>query len=133
MAENQKNPGQAGYSIVEVLITLFIISAILLLYESALQSVALSENTKNQEIALRIAKNKLESLRGAGYDALPASGTFTDTSMSTIPSGAGSISVVDYNTKLREVDVTVTWRRKGASTDSSIVLTTLVSKIGGLK
>ncbi len=126
---------QQGFSLLEVLIALFLIAMMLVLYESAIKAISLSRNAKDQQIALRIATHEVEQLRGSGYDLLPANGssTFTDTQLAAIPQSSATLVVSDNSTKTKDVVVTVTWREPGTGSDHTVVLQTLITKVGGLK
>jgi prepilin-type N-terminal cleavage/methylation domain-containing protein len=122
---------QQGFSLLEILIALFLIAMMLVLYDSALNAISLSRNAKDQEIALRIASHKMEALRAGGYDSLPSGHTtFTD---SPYPSFSGEIDVDDISTRTNQVTVTVTWHEPGNSNDHSVVLDTYITQIGGLR
>jgi len=119
--------------LIEIIISLLIIGVVLVLYQSALNSVFLSRNTKDAEIGLRIANHKIEELRGAGYSNLPASGTFTDSQLSSMPNSSASMAISDLNAKTKQVSVTVAWREPNSNSDHTVSLTTLITEIGGLK
>ncbi len=124
---------QSGFSVIEVVITLFIIGVILLLYQAALNSVFLSRNAKDQEVALRIAQHKVEELRNGGYDSLPISGSFSDSQLSTISQGSAYMTIADFNPKTKLVNVNVSWHEPNSQTNHSVELNTLITQIGGLK
>ncbi|HVB20155.1 MAG TPA: type II secretion system protein [Candidatus Paceibacterota bacterium] len=122
-----------GFTLIEVIVSLFIMGVMLLLLQSVIQSGVLARTTKNQGIALSIARNELESLRGGGYAALPPSGSFPDSLMSTLPQGATTtLTVSAYNTKTAQVTVSVVWQDAGASASSTVSLSTLITQTGGL-
>jgi len=124
---------QRGFTIIEVLISILIIGVILILLQSVLRGGYLARNAKNQVVALTIVRNELEGLRAGGYDALPASGSFSDSLLSTLPGGAtANITVSDYNDTTKQVSATVTWTDPGYSAASIVSLSTLVTKVGGL-
>ena len=124
---------QIGFSLIEVVITLFIIGVIFVVYQAALNGLFLTRNAKDSEIAVRIATHKMEELRAIGYANLPASGSFTDTLLSSLPQSSASMTISDYNLKVKQVKVTVTWREVRTSVSHSVVLDTLISQVGGLK
>jgi len=104
----KKTTNQKGFSIIEILITLFIIGVMMVLYYAALNSAALSKKLKNENLAYHSANKKMEELRGTPYDSLPPSGNFTDTSFST-GSGTFEVNSVAGFTGLKEIVVTVSW------------------------
>jgi Tfp pilus assembly protein PilV len=107
---NKKNT-QSGYSLIEVVISLFMITVIVVLYASALNMVAISRRLRYENIAYHIATKQMETLRDITHDSLPTSGTISDPLLSQIPSGAGSFTVSDYAgySNMKEMSVTVTW------------------------
>jgi prepilin-type N-terminal cleavage/methylation domain-containing protein len=121
---------QSGFSLIEVVVSIGIIAVMVLLYFAMFSSVSLAKHAKNRDIALKIANHEMESLRGLGYDALPASGSFSDASLSSLTSGAGSVAVSAYNAQTKEVTVTVTWNESSGS--QSVSLSTLIVNSGGL-
>jgi len=121
-----------GFTLIEVLVSIFIIGIIILLSTAIVRVAPLTRHTKYQDIATKIATNEIELLRAAGYDAVPASGVFTDSVLSTIPSGSGTLTVTTFNTNTKQVTATVSWTEKGATTES-VPVTTLITKVGGLK
>jgi len=132
--KKQKNPkNQTGLSILEIIISLFLIGVVLILYSGSLNSVMLTSNAGDQELALRIANNKIESLRAGGYAAVPTSGSFSDSLLSSLPSGQATLTTSDYNSKTKQVDVLVSWTERGTSKSHNVSLTTLITQTGGLQ
>ena len=120
-----------GFSLIEVVLTIGIVGAILIIFQSVLTSSALVRTTAFGDVALGVASSELENLRHGGYTALPASGAVADNALSALPSGSENLAVTDYNASTKKVVVTVGWvdPRGGAR---SIALTTLLTKVGGL-
>lgn len=127
-----KQKSQDGFSLIEVVITLFVIGVILVIYQAALNTVFLVRNSHNQEIALRVANNKIEELRAGGYAALPGNGAFTDAQLSGLPGSSAIMTFSDFNSSTKQVDITIQWQETGADSVKSLSLTTLIAKIGGL-
>lgn len=132
MFKKSKTINNNGFSLLEVAISLFIIGLILVLYQAVLGNVRLIQYTKDQEIALRVANNKIEELRAVGYDALPASGSFSDSQLSALSAAAATMAVTDYNATTKKVLVTIQWKEAGGTAAKNISLTTLITKTGGL-
>jgi type II secretory pathway pseudopilin PulG len=86
---------------------------------------------RDQDLALRIARNEVESLRAVGYDALPASGPFTDALLDSLPSGGASITITDYSAKTKQADVSVSWIPSDGI-PRQVSLTTLITQNSGL-
>ncbi len=121
-----------GFSLVETAIAIGIIGVMVVATGALLQRIPTSgREVRDQDVALRIARNELEVLRAAGYDALPTSGPFTDTLLSSLAEGAASVAVADFNAKTKRVDVSVSWRGAGPAL-RGVSLTTLITQDGGL-
>lgn len=128
----QRKPNQRGLSIIEVVITLFIIGVTLLLYQTTSRTVVLNRFNRYKEIGLRIADAKVQGIRTVPFASIPSSGAFNDPLMSSIPGGSGTITVTDENQRLKRVEVTVSWQnpQQGSATQQ-VQLTTFVAQ-GGL-
>lgn len=122
-----------GFTLIEVVVSIFIMGVMLLLLQAVVHGGVLVRTSKNQGIALAIARNELESLRGGGYAALPASGSFSDSLVGMLPPAATTtLTVSAYTTKTKQVTVTVTWLDPGSPASSTISLATLITQTGGL-
>jgi prepilin-type N-terminal cleavage/methylation domain-containing protein len=121
-----------GFSLLEVVVTVFIAGLILLVYQASSNIILLSRNAKNQEIALVIANNKIEELRAGGYGALPVSGSFSDSQLSLLPGGFGELVVNDFATNTKEVIATVYWQNNGGNGQMEVSVPTLMASGGGL-
>lgn len=122
-----------GFSFIEVIVAIFIMSIMLLLLQAVVQSHMLVRHSKNQGVALSIARNELESLRSGGYSALPQSGSFPDTLLSSLPKAATTtLTVSTYNAKTKQITVSVIWLDPGALASSTVSLSTLITQTGGL-
>lgn len=136
---NFKNPlavaqraRQKGFTLLEVIVSIAVIAGLFMLYTAAINNVFLSRTIKQKDVALRIASHKMEELRAGGYDSLPASGSFSDSNLSSLPSGTGSMTISDYNTSTKQVQVTVSFE-DFAGNNQSVSLSTLIIQSGGLK
>lgn len=121
-----------GFSLIEIIVSVAIMGALLTLLHATIQSGALVRGSKNQGVALAIAQNELETLRSAGYAALPPSGTFSDNLLNTLPQATTTLTVNDYNAKTKQVTVEVLWKDSGSTATSTISLSTLITETGGL-
>lgn len=120
-----------GFSLVEVTVAIAVIGLMIVATSSLLQRLPVSgREVRDQDLALKIAHNELEVLRAAGYGSLPASGPFTDSLLSSLSFGAGSVTVSDFDAKTKQAVVDVSW--VGAGGARSVSLTTLVTDGGGL-
>lgn len=122
-----------GFSFIEIMVALFIMSMMLLLFQAVLRSGMLVTSTQNQDTALTIARNEIEKVRAEGYAAVPASGSFSDTLLTTLPSGSAALTTSVYNAKTKSVTVSVSWQERNKTASSSVSLSTLITQIGGLQ
>lgn len=123
---------KSGFSLLEVIVTLFIIGLVLVLYQASLGKIKLIQYAKNQEIALRVANNKIEELRAGGYSALPASGSFSDSQLNSLSNSSANMTITDYNADTKRVLITIQWQESISSSLKNISLATLITKTGGL-
>ncbi len=131
MLTNRKKITQSGLSIVEVIITLFIIGVMLILFQATSNTVILNRYGRYKEIALRIADQKIQNMRLTAFTALPLSGTFSDPLLASIPQGAGTIMVTDENARLKRVVVVVKWKSPKGTGTQQVELDTFIAQ-GGL-
>lgn len=120
-----------GFSLIEIIITIGILGLMILVFQAVLVNGVLTRNAQNKDVALKIATHKIEEIRALGYLSVPASGSFTDSLLNTIPAGNATLTVSDYNTKVKQVVVTVSWAEPN-SNPRSLSLTTLIADAGGL-
>ncbi|MCX6786414.1 MAG: hypothetical protein NTU85_01165 [Candidatus Kaiserbacteria bacterium] len=122
-----------GFSLIEILVSIFIMSMMLLLFQAMLRSAAVVVSTRNQDAALTIARNEIEKLRTGGYAAVPASGSFPDPLLSTLPLGTATLTTSTYNAKTKQVTAKVSWQERNITASSSVSLSTLITQVGGLQ
>ena len=121
---------QQGFSLVEVIILIFIVAILFNLAIMEVQTLVISHRQQYEDIAYHIANKEMESLRATSFSSLPSSGSISDAQLNQIPSGSGSFTVTDYAgySGLKKIVVTVIWN-DGSS--KSVVINTLAGK-GGL-
>lgn len=120
----------SGFSILEVLITLFIIGVVLVIYGAASNTVLLNRNSNNSDLAHYIAVSEMEDLRNLGYDNLPVSGVFSHSLLGKLPEASATLTVSSYNSDTKEVTVTITWKDPRALNIRNVTFTTLINKYG---
>lgn len=144
MRIGQKGPAcrQAGFSLIELILVVFIVGSIILLIINIPNSIKLVGNSKNESIAKAVAIKKIEDLRSLGYSNLGDGETqISDLRLKSIPQGTASyiISpcpstppdiVCQNNEEIKMVEVKVSWKEEGKVKEFK--LTTLISQ-GGLK
>lgn len=121
----------SGFSLIEILIAVGIVGVTIIMFHAVFSGSVLSENANYAGVARTIAQTKIDTLRASGYDALPASGAFVDSAMTTIPGGSGTITVATYNATTKQVTVRVEWSGH-AGAGGAISLDTLITETGGL-
>lgn len=121
-----------GFSLIEVTIAIAIIGIMIVATGTLLQRIPINgREVRDQDLALKIVRNELEILRATGYAALPASGPFTDTLLSSLTSSSAALAITDFNAKTKRVEVSVSWQ--GAGVVARLVsLTTLITQDSGL-
>jgi len=126
-----KSLDNLGFSIIEVIISVFIIGVMLVVYGRLNDTVSVNQEVEHQEVALRIARNQIEVLRAVPYNSLPATGAFTDPMLAQLPQGSAGVSNTAFNDGIKNITVTVSWTDISDSTSRSVSLATLISQ-GGL-
>lgn len=122
-----------GFGLVEVIVSIFIIGVMLILLQAVIRSGTLVRNSKNQGIALAIARNKIENLRLGGYSSIPSGGSFYDPLLDSLPRAATTtLSVSAYNAKTKQVSISIIWLDSGSAASSTVSLSTLITQTGGL-
>ena len=121
-----------GFSLVEVVVGVTIIALMAVAMGVLLERLPVgAREARDQDIAIKIARTEIEQLRAGGYDALPVSGPFTNSLLSSLASSSASVTVSTYSSKTKSVVATVSWR--GANGVSrSLTLTTLITQNSGL-
>ncbi len=127
---NKIKKNQGGFTIVEVLIALFVTGLMLLLYSASANSVTLNRNSKHEDLAHRIAVSEMEDIRSLAFANIPATGPFTDPLFSQLPSAQGQLTITPVNPDVKIVNVTVTWTEPGNPAIHSVNLETLISSHG---
>lgn len=123
---------RGGFSLIEVLVSIFIMSMMLLLFQAVLRSASLVVSTQNQDLALTIVRNKIENIRAGGYSEIPSSGSFSDNLLTDLPSGNAELVTGEYNSKTKYVTAVVSWQERNRTELSSVSLSTLITQVGGL-
>jgi len=123
---------QAGMSLIEVIVSVFVMAAMVVLYIAALNVNAMTRRMRHENLAYHIASKKMEEIRNTPYGSLPASGSFIDPLMSELPHSAGTITVAVANPGVDIADVTVevTWNNNAPGGGRSYRLQTIVSPEG---
>lgn len=129
---NMRSPRSRGFSLIEILVATGIVVAALIGAEVLVHTLSLSRMTHYEDVALVIARGELENVRSLGYGSVPASGAFSSSLLASLPSGTGALTVSDWNAGTKRITVTVSWQTVDGSAARSLVLSTLITKTGGL-
>ncbi len=128
----KKIVSQKGFSLLEIVVSIAVIAGLFMLYTAVINNISLSKTIKQRDVALKIASHEIEGLRAGGYSSLPSTGSFTDSNLSSLLSGAGTVTVSNYNSKTKQIVVTVLWTDFSGNSQS-VSLSTLILQSGGLK
>ena len=120
----------AGFTLIEIVISLFIIIAIItiLLTTSSVQLASRGSNL--QGVAVKIASRQIETLRKTDFSLLPQSGPFADPDLAKLPQSSAQRTIGDYQSDedIKVVTIQVTWVVGGAAKETK--LETLIYKNG---
>jgi prepilin-type N-terminal cleavage/methylation domain-containing protein len=138
-----------GYTLIEVLVSLFVISMGAIMYTATLPMAAKgSRMVGNYQQASSLVQHKIDQLRAIGYGRLdytnllaaldiidaaptgsPYSFTTVDSLSSIYPGATGTIAISDYSTSIKQVTVTLTWSTSPLKQDKgSLQAVALIAK-----
>ena len=124
-------PVQNGYTIVELLVTLFVGAVLLVALNTVIISqIHLSERTRDLALSSAFAENKIESLRSLGFSGLTDS---TSDITSELPTElkkprTGTLIISTQASGLKKIDITITYNDQGAPRTYSF--TTYIGELG---
>jgi len=125
-------PKNRGFTLLEILAALFILSITVVFVVLIVGTIKIVRDSSYENRAFHIAENELDTLRAAGYGALPVSGTpFSNPELANLPQGSASTTVTVWNAKTKQVEAGVSWRDSSGVTRVAS-LTTLIVETGGL-
>lgn len=122
---------QAGFTIVELLVTIAIIGITTASLSSLFISIRnVQQQTGYVDAATRAAQREIETLRNDNYASLTPGQTidFTNQLPSSLPHGSGTVQVSQPANDLRRVDVTVGYTSQGEQ--RNVTLSSLIGVIG---
>lgn len=120
-----------GTTLLEMLVVIGVLLCMLVVAGSLVAGLPVLRLARHEDIALKIATSQIDTLRAGGYGALPSSGSFSDSLLSSLPSGAGSNTISAFNAETKQVTVTVSWVESSGQSHS-VSLTSLMTEVGGL-
>ena len=125
-----------GVSLIEVLLTMAIISIIVFLIASLPNSLLLITKSKHLSLAREIAVTKLDDLKEMPYSNLAnGENSISDNRLKLLPSGSGQYSIEDCevaicsdNEQAKTIKVKIDWRE--SNKPQSFTMKTLISEGG---
>ena len=122
---------QAGFTIVELLVTIAIVGIATASISSLFISIQnVQKRTTYVDTATRAAQREIETLRNDNYGTLTPGQSidFTAQLPTVLPHASGNVQVSQPATDLRRVDVTVSYKANGDQ--RNIMLSSLIGVIG---
>ena len=128
---NRRHAANAGFTIVELIVTIVIMGVIIPAVAIALTNLTVVDyQARDLALANFIAQNKVETLRSAGYNSLSNG---TQSFSSQLPNTMGSPKSASYAvstpiTGVKQIDVTISYTEYKKT--KSIAYRTYVSELG---
>ncbi len=121
--QNQENP-QKGFSLIEVLIAVFILGIVSMTLVSVFMYGFNSVyKTRMVSLATQIAQEEIELVRNMNYDdILLLQSTFTHDSLSELVNGAGEVIIESGpGDDIKKLTISVTWVYRGTNMRKDVV------------
>jgi prepilin-type N-terminal cleavage/methylation domain-containing protein len=118
---------KGGFTLIEVLITIFILAIVLMTLVSAfIYGYNLLSRTKQVSLATQIAQEEIETIRNMPYDNILALGSsFTNERLSDLFNGQGVLAIEavpgDTSGNIKKITASVRWKFKGQQMRKDIV------------
>jgi prepilin-type N-terminal cleavage/methylation domain-containing protein len=118
---------KGGFTLIEVLITIFILAVVLMTLVSAfIYGYNLLSRTKQVSLATQIAQEEIETIRNMPYDNILALGSsFTNERLSDLFNGQGVLAIEavpgDTSGNIKKITASVRWKFKGQQMRKDIV------------
>ncbi len=122
---------QSGFTLVEIVITVFIIGVMLMLYQVAGNATRHNQTSGYKEMALRIAHKEIQNIRTTPFATIPTSGAIINPSLDSLPQSSAYLTRTDIEEGLVSIQVEVFWINPGETAQQNLSLTTYISQ-GGL-
>lgn len=119
-----------GFSIIEVVVAMFILVVMLLLYGAASNSMVLNRDARQKELALRILVSEIEELRAMNFGDLPVSGALSNSLLSLLPAPTLTLTMSDINPSFKKAVVNITWQDPANNNPRVMELSTYISSQG---
>lgn len=138
--------GQRGTSLVDVMFATFLLALAGVVFAATFPTgISYSRRAKEMKVATAIAQKKIEQLRSVNYESLTqpllytagiidnttAYGGYAFTSVDNVSTqlsnGAGRLIVTDKTADVKQISVTVFWKRDNSSKTDSVTLMTYIA------
>lgn len=122
-----RSSAQAGFTLVEVMLAVFILALTALIFAATVTTSQISRiKAAHNTYAINLAKQTLEEKQSAGYAGLLAGTPDEVTVPADLPGGLQTTQITQFAPNVKKIQVTITWsgyRQVGGS----ITLSTLIS------
>lgn len=126
----QRFKTNSGSTIIEVVISLAIISATFVIFQATVNTIFLNRESEHRDLALRIAQTEIDNMRALSFANLPTSTSFSNPLLSSLPQSQASRTITTVNSQTKQVSALVSWREPTAKNTSTVNLTTLITQGG---
>ena len=126
----QSKSTNSGFSIIEVIVALFVLIVMFLLYGAASNSVILNRDARQKELALRILVSEIEDLRATDFSSLPASGALSNPLLNLLPSASLTLTISDVDANFKKAIVSISWKDASSFNSRQMELSTYISNQG---
>ena len=145
--QNTKQRKSPGFSLIEILIALFVIVALVTILFSSSGTLFATRDSKLQTVAATIASKEVENLRNIAFTSLPAAGTNLSCTVTPRdpdldklkgngPGGKGEchLDVSNYDapaspTQIKQITVKIDWKTDNGATQN-LKMDTLIYENG---
>lgn len=113
-----------GFTLIEVLVTLFLLGVVLITLISVfIYGFTIIFRTRQTVLATQIAQEEIELIRNKTFDEILTLGTaFEHESLALLESGQGLLAIADGpGDEIKKLSVSVTWRFRGEEMRKDVV------------
>lgn len=120
----------AGFTLVEVLVSVILVSAIALSVVPLFQkSITVNRTSKNKTLAVNAASEKIENLRRADFATGVVTANWTPLTTTLLKNAEIKVTVSPVSPDLKKVEVSIRWN-EGGGRIQTIMLPTYIAKNG---
>ncbi|MCL6629476.1 MAG: type II secretion system GspH family protein [Armatimonadetes bacterium] len=100
----------AGFTLVEVLLVIFLLSLTALIYAAVFPTSQISRTKAvHTSYALSLAQQKLEEIRSAGYANIQVTPSPQVTPVADIPGATQTVTISQFAANVKRISVVITW------------------------